>query len=133
MRKIIKNKQYDTDKAKLVASIGSEMLYQKKTGEFFLFDTENIIPVSKEDAKHWAESRNIDESIYNAYFVPGTDNSFASKLKDARSKNGFSQARMSEVLEVPKRTIEDWERGSMNPPAYVEKLILEKLYSMAKK
>lgn len=31
------------------------------------------------------------------------------------------------MLEVPVRTIQDWEGGKRQPPVYVEKLIIEKL------
>ena len=48
-------------------------------------------------------------------------------LKEARKAAGLSQAEMSSLFEIPKRTIENWEAGSRNPPVYVEKLIIEKL------
>lgn len=38
---------------------------------------------------------------------------------------------MSDLLEIPKRTIEDWETGKRNPPAYVEKLIIRELERIA--
>lgn len=34
---------------------------------------------------------------------------------------------MSDELEIPKRTIQDWETGKRTPPIYVEKLVIEKL------
>ena len=48
-------------------------------------------------------------------------------LKEARKAAGLSQAEMSSMFEIPKRTIENWEAGLRNPPVYVEKLIVEKL------
>ena len=48
-------------------------------------------------------------------------------LKEARKAAGISQAEMSNMFEIPKRTIENWEAGLRNPPVYVEKLIVEKL------
>lgn len=48
-------------------------------------------------------------------------------LKEARKAAGLSQAEMSNMFEIPKRTIENWEAGLRNPPVYVEKLIVEKL------
>lgn len=50
-----------------------------------------------------------------------------SKIKEARIAAGLSQKKMSQMLEVPVRTIQDWEGGKRQPPAYVEKLIIEKL------
>lgn len=52
-------------------------------------------------------------------------------IKEARLKAGLSQAEMSELLEIPKRTIEDWDRGVRSCPHWVELLIIEKLESIA--
>lgn len=54
-------------------------------------------------------------------------------IKEARLKAGLTQARMSELLEIPKRTIGDWETGTRKPPAYVEKLIVRELERIATK
>lgn len=87
MKKIIRGKRYDTDTAKLVGEYWNEIsprdfgyldeaLYQKRTGEYFLHGQggamtkyavstgqnswsggEQIIPLSYEAAKEWAEER----------------------------------------------------------------------------
>lgn len=54
------------------------------------------------------------------------------KIKAAREAAGLTQAEMSEIFEIPKRTIGNWETGDRKPPAYVEKLIVEKLNQMKK-
>ena len=74
MKKVIKGKTYSTEKAKLVHTANYVMgnppapvtvsLYRKRTGEFF-FDrkdsfSENIMPVSFDVARTWAESNNVD-------------------------------------------------------------------------
>lgn len=46
-------------------------------------------------------------------------------IKEARNKIGWSQALMSEIMKIPKRTIENWESGVATPPSYVEKLIVD--------
>ena len=51
-------------------------------------------------------------------------------LKEARLLAGLTQQQMSDLFEIPKRSIENWEAGDRKPPAYVEKLIVEKLLSM---
>ena len=51
-------------------------------------------------------------------------------IKEARIAAGLTQAEMSRAFEIPTRTIEHWEAGTRKPPAYVEKLIIEKLNSM---
>ena len=84
MKKIIKGKKYNTDTAKLMGTYTNgrsysdlefmmRELYKKRTGEFFLYNTggpmsvmavydgnsisgsEDIIPVTEEEAKEWAE------------------------------------------------------------------------------
>lgn len=54
------------------------------------------------------------------------------KIKEARLNAGLTQAQMSELLEIPKRTIGDWETGTRKPPAYVEKLVIRELERIAK-
>ena len=54
-----------------------------------------------------------------------------SKIKEARIKAKLTQAEMSERLEIPKRTIEDWDTGKSSPPKYVERLIIAELERIA--
>lgn len=54
-------------------------------------------------------------------------------IKEARQAAGLSQRKMSALLEIPLRTIEDWEAGTRKPPAYIERLIVEKLISISAK
>lgn len=54
------------------------------------------------------------------------------KLKEARIAAGLTQAKMAELFEIPRRTLESWDMGERTPPAYVAKLIIEKLESMRK-
>lgn len=51
-------------------------------------------------------------------------------IKEAREQAGLSRAEMSRRFEIPIRTLEDWDSGKSKPPAYVEKLIIEKLETM---
>ncbi|MCD7774942.1 MAG: helix-turn-helix domain-containing protein [Clostridiales bacterium] len=51
-------------------------------------------------------------------------------IKEARTAAGLTRQEMSEMLVIPKRTIEDWEWGKRTPPPYVEKLVIEKLLSL---
>lgn len=52
-------------------------------------------------------------------------------IKEARKKAGLTQAKMSDLLEIPKRTIGDWETGTRTPPTYVEKLVIRELERIA--
>ena len=53
-------------------------------------------------------------------------------IKEARIRAGLTQAQMSEIMKIPKRTIENWEAGSRKPPEYVERFILNELELIAK-
>lgn len=48
-------------------------------------------------------------------------------IKEARIKANLTQAEMSEKMCIPKRTIEDWERGTRKPPEYVARLVIAEL------
>lgn len=52
------------------------------------------------------------------------------KIKEARLNAGLTQAKMSEVFKIPKRTIENWETGNRKPPEWAEMLVIEKLKEM---
>lgn len=52
-------------------------------------------------------------------------------LKEARIKAGLTQQQMSDLLEIPKRSIENWENGSRKCPPYVERLIINELLRIA--
>ena len=96
MKKIINNKRYDTETAKLVGYTSysypgdftwwTEHLYHKRTGEFFLYGVggpmskyarrigpdewtggEEIRPLSLKEAREWAE-KNIEAEEYEQIF-----------------------------------------------------------------
>lgn len=52
---------------------------------------------------------------------------FSENLKKVKKEKGLTQQALSDLLEVPKRTIENWEAGVSKPPEYVQKLIIEKI------
>ena len=45
------------------------------------------------------------------------------KIKELRALTGLSQVKFSQKYGIPRRTIEDWEAGRHDPPAYVEDLL----------
>lgn len=53
-------------------------------------------------------------------------------IKEARIAAGISRAEMSRRFEIPVRTLENWEAGTRIPPAWAEKLIIEKLENIKK-
>lgn len=96
-KKIIDRKMYDTTTAEAVGSYSntpyqsdfqhySETLYRKRTGEFFLYgeggamspyreeirynewgNGDSIIPMSEDDAKHWAETHLTGEEYVEIF------------------------------------------------------------------
>ena len=52
------------------------------------------------------------------------------ELKDIRRIKKLSRQDVSDILDIPKRTIEDWEAGKRKAPSYVINLISEKLLNM---
>lgn len=51
-------------------------------------------------------------------------------IREARDYAGLTQAKMSELLGIPKRTIGNWETGSRKCPEWAERLVVEKLESI---
>lgn len=48
-------------------------------------------------------------------------------IKEMRKQVNMTQKQFSEYLNIPKRTIEDWETDRRKPPQYVIELIEYKL------
>ena len=48
-------------------------------------------------------------------------------IRALRAVTGMTRKAFSDYFEIPVRTIEDWEAGRRQPPAYVEKLIAYKI------
>jgi len=49
----------------------------------------------------------------------------ANRLKQARRDAKLKQKQVYEALEVPIRTLQDWEAGKRTPPPYVLNMLLE--------
>ncbi len=49
------------------------------------------------------------------------------KLKMMRKETGMSQAKFCEYFGIPRRTLEEWERGTRKPADYLVRLIAYKL------
>ncbi|MDD7347289.1 MAG: helix-turn-helix transcriptional regulator [Clostridiales bacterium] len=54
-------------------------------------------------------------------------------VKEARLEAGLTQAKMAEIMGIPKRTIEAWEAGDRTPPEYVERLVIAELKRIGEK
>lgn len=53
------------------------------------------------------------------------------KLKQARLSAGLTLQEMSEKLNIPYRTIQDWELDRRTPPKWAEALVIKELKSIA--
>lgn len=104
MKRIIRNKVYDTDGAKFICSRAdapyTTSLYRKRTGEYFIHiaggDYGHIQPVSAEEARIFA-SENMDDAQYmNVFLDDCTDFHFllppeiGMKMKRVAEERGIS-------------------------------------------
>ena len=48
-------------------------------------------------------------------------------IREARIAAWLTQAKMHELMDIPVRTIQEWEGGRRIPPAYVERLVIAEL------
>ena len=51
-------------------------------------------------------------------------------VKEKREELGISRSKMSRMIGIPIRTLEDWDSGLRTPPEWVERLLIEKLEKM---
>ena len=54
------------------------------------------------------------------------------KIEEARREAGLTMKKMSDLLEIPYRTIQNWENGVSTPPPYVERLVIRELERIRK-
>lgn len=52
---------------------------------------------------------------------------FSERLKQIRSDKHITQREAYTILQVPRRTYEDWERGIASPPEYVQRFVIKLL------
>ena len=144
MKKVINNKRYDTETAKQIAETGSleqgigpsnacfwsETLYQKRTGEFFLFGEggplskysepyetngsqsgAKIIPLTLDQAKQWAEKA-MDADEYEATFGPVEENTdkHVMSLSVDESTYQIIKRRAAENKISMSQVINDWAK-----------------------
>lgn len=140
MKKIINGKVYDTETAKEVGkweNYGSwrdfshmeEILYQKRTGEFFLFGAggpqtkyaesagqnswtggSKIIPLSWDSARAWAEE-NLDAGDYESIF---------GEVAEDESRTTVTLSLSAGAVETAKRAA---AQAGVSLSAYIESLI----------
>ena len=55
------------------------------------------------------------------------------KIKEARKAEGLTQKQMADEMDIPKRTIENWEAGVRSCPEWAERLVVAELYRIKDK
>lgn len=53
--------------------------------------------------------------------------SLTQKIKEVRKMAGLTQQDLSKLYGIPKRTIEEWDRGAYEPPEYVANLLIDRI------
>ena len=56
---------------------------------------------------------------------------FADKFKELRKKSMLTQQALADLTLIPRRTIQDWEKGKMEPPEWCQRLVLAELERLA--
>lgn len=141
MKKVVNGKKYDTETAQFLAEYEycanvrdfhhfSESLYQKKTGEFFLYGEggplsqyavavgtnewsggERIMPLSYEEAQRWAEEH-LDGDEYEEIFGEVLEDNDRSKISASVSASTAERAKRAAA------------KAGISVSAYLEQLIL---------
>ena len=73
---VINNKRYNVEAAEMMAAVGNEKLYRKRTGEYFLFksDENKIFPLSYDDALSWGKAHLSKSKVDTIFFKPEIKN-----------------------------------------------------------
>ena len=56
---------------------------------------------------------------------------YSERFKAARKAAGLTQEGCMKAVGIPRRTVQDWEKGVMVPPDYVQRLVLEEMARIA--
>jgi DNA-binding XRE family transcriptional regulator len=141
MKKIINGKRYSTDAARKIGTWSNdfytndfrwctERLYQKRTGEYFLFGEggpmsrhsksvgdmtasgEEIIPMTAEETREWAEERLTAEE-YEAEFKIEEEalSPIADRIKTLREAQGLSQTELASKIGISQQAVAGYENG----------------------
>lgn len=152
MKKIINGKRYDTKTATEISSWEntpyssdfnhySERLFQKRTGEYFLYGRggpsskysesagqnqwsggEQIAALSPEEAREWAEAH-MDADDYAEHFPVTPDEpdtamqTVGANIRKAREAAGMTQTDLAVKISTTQATIFRYESGTQDPSA----------------
>lgn len=91
-------------------------------------NTEKYMKMSEEEKKEYLAKREKEIKEWQALPEKEKEKKItAGKLKTARAKYNMTRKEVSNKLEIPYRTLEDWEAGKSTPPKYVQNMYLRAL------
>jgi len=150
MKRIINGKRYDSETARLVGKFSNpgsgrdfqhyvESLYQKRTGEYFLYGIggpmtqyavstgqnswsggSKIIPFTADEARDWAEEH-LTADEYEAEFPVNPEpvrNLIGDNIKRIRESKSLTQTELAEMTGTDQRQIWRYESGETTPDGY---------------
>lgn len=90
-----------------------------------------------EHGYNWRSSASGNELCYRTksgreYMIPQErlKNIFQDELREAIKDTGKNMREVSELLEIPYRTIQDWRAGRRVPSAYIRKDVLDRIRNL---
>lgn len=102
---------------------GNHILEFDAYGQTFLVTVRGIGPVT--DEFYWDDETTLARALAR---VENDDIEIQeTNMRALRAWTGMTQKEFAEFTEIPQRTIEGWESGRRQPPAYVVKLIAFKI------
>lgn len=97
-------------------------------------NTEKYMKMSEEEKKEYLTKR--EKKIKEWQALPEKEKEkriIADNLKSARQKYNMTRAEVARRLEIPYRTLEDWEAGKSKPAKYVQNMYLKALVEIQPK
>jgi hypothetical protein len=162
MKKVINRKKYDTETATPIGQYHNdraindfryywEQLYQKTTGEYFLYGEggpmskyarstgdgydggEKIIPLTREKAREWAEKYLEYDEYATAFGEPDEGEGEEASgnvpsVLDLLEASGMTRRQLSERFNIPLRTVQNWcvpGNEHRECPVYVRQMMQE--------
>lgn len=102
---------------------GNHILEFDLNGQNILVTIRGVGPVN--DQYYWDEETTLARALAK---VEADDIEIQKPtVRALRACTGMTQKEFSEFTEIPQRTIEGWESGRRQPPAYVVQLVADKI------
>lgn len=100
------------------------------TDDTFFSDKIYIIPRDSVELAEDFENCILNADIDGGFLIIDKDTEkpfWKTTFNILRKMLGVSQEKMTKVMNIPRRTVQDWELGNSEPPIYVQSLVAEKM------